>query len=193
MRNSLEDYVKSSAPSSSYQRPAATPDIDREDGTTTHPLGQPAPNFVMYIPALVGQPGSNWALDSDHRNAFREIAKKPFLLASWPRAGWLACHSDHCRIVAKAPDAFDESVLDPRRWRGVAAQYPKVLAARFANNRPCIIVRMIQHPIICEKERPEKRNLQFRAARTLDHLGLALSGADGAIRAVCPTGVQHPD
>jgi len=86
------------------------------------------------------------------------------------------------RVIAELLCPPDE-LLNRRLARiGLARKHPQIAAARFANDRPTVIVCMIQDPVIAV-EWPEEADLELRVRSPVDNLGAAPGFLGAAVRA----------
>jgi len=72
----------------------------------------------------------------------------------------------------------------------LATQDPEIATGPLADDRPAVILRVIEHPIIAV-ERTEEADLQFCIGRPIDHFGAASGIAQ--LSAGLPTPVEDVD
>ena len=90
--------------------------------------------------------------------------------------------AEHSDVIAECRSAADKIVCHTLSWLSVSMKQPQIPARGVANNRPCVILRMIQNPIVSDIERPEKTDFELGVACAGNDLGCSMRRAQPAIR-----------
>ena len=99
----------------------------------------------------------------------------------------------HRRVVTERPHPFDKRRGLFSRGLRIARQDPQEPTRRFTDDRPCVVVGAIEHPVIAEEERPEERHFQLCTA-AVGHDPCATVGASrAAARPAFAAGIADTD
>src|SRR5260370_42584153 len=78
-------------------------------------------------------------------------------------------------VVAELTRAFDQRGALFSRWFRFTRQDPQIPSARFTDDRPRVVIGVIEHPVVAHIERSEERYLDLRVIPIQHDLSLTLA------------------
>src|SRR5471032_2043018 len=95
--------------------------------------------------------------------------------------------SQQRHVVAERAYAIDQCRALLSRWFRFTRQDPQVLATWFADDGPCVVIGVIEHPVVAHVERSEERHFELRVVRFRHYLRLPFGLPECSIHAAAPT------
>lgn len=102
-------------------------------------------------------------------------------------------HPHHGPVIAERAGAGLNGIARQFVGVGGAAEQPQITAGRFADDRPGIVIRMVEHPVITDIEGAKERNLELGIIAARHDFGLAICRLHRARDAAPAAGVDDID
>lgn len=108
-------------------------------------------------------------------------------------SSYLTRTPDHGYVVAQSARPAEQVLIHVLTGRRITAKYPKKPAGGLADNRPLIVVGVIENPVFPEEKRTKKRNSELGASGPRHDSGAPLGHTPGPFWCPLVAGIDHFD